>query len=183
MSLSDANGVQDVCLPHQQGTGWRPDTPQASQQPQPQPQLNELALPHSGPVVMKSGGSWGSAKAPEAGGLEASHHGPATSSVGSSMQFLGDGSQEPRRDSGGSCREDQAGIKMWPSGSSLMRRFSQFGRSSSSHTAKPGHVAHDQAPMQLLRLSVRMGIATGQLQYDTDVANCAVKDKARGEEA
>jgi hypothetical protein len=37
-----------------------------------------------------------------------------------------------------------------------------------------------QAPLQLVRVVVRVGVATGPLPIGTDVASCAVKDRAKG---
>lgn len=71
------------------------------------------------------------------------------------------------------------GSKFWGAGVNIVRRFSTFGKSSSSYS-KNGVWGADQQPMQLLKLAVRIGVATGPLPYGTDVSNCAVKDKAKG---
>jgi hypothetical protein len=37
-----------------------------------------------------------------------------------------------------------------------------------------------QAPLQMVRVVVRIGVATGPLPHGLDVTNCAVKDRAKG---
>jgi hypothetical protein len=72
--------------------------------------------------------------------------------------------------------------KVWMhSAAAFMRRFSQFGRSGSGQS-RPMQQSHEQVPMQVLRLALRVGIATGTLPYGVDVANCAVKDRAKGKD-
>eukprot|EP00878_Enallax_costatus_P004317 GHUV01004548.1.p1 GENE.GHUV01004548.1~~GHUV01004548.1.p1 ORF type:complete len:1095 (+),score=312.31 GHUV01004548.1:392-3676(+) len=77
---------------------------------------------------------------------------------------------ERQRSSGGS--------KFWGAGVNIVRRFSAFTKSGSSYT-KGGVLGSDQQPLQLLKLAIRIGVATGPLPYGTDVGNCAVKDKAK----
>eukprot|EP00882_Tetradesmus_deserticola_P006586 GHRQ01006933.1.p1 GENE.GHRQ01006933.1~~GHRQ01006933.1.p1 ORF type:complete len:343 (+),score=136.35 GHRQ01006933.1:148-1029(+) len=69
--------------------------------------------------------------------------------------------------------------KVWVNGAAaFMRRFAQLGRNGSGQM-QPMQLASEQVPMQVLRLAVRIGIATGTLPYGVDVANCTVKDRAK----
>jgi hypothetical protein len=74
--------------------------------------------------------------------------------------------------------DDRSSSKLWHAGAAIMRRFSNFGRSATSMRASGG--SGDGAPMQVLRLAVRIGISTGQLSHGVDVANCMVKWRAKG---
>jgi hypothetical protein len=117
--------------------------------------------------------SWTSVHHPA---LASAAHGK--SSFGSSVHW-----GAPDRASGSisvSHRVSDSSSKVWMnSAAAFMRRFSQFGRNGSGQQ-RPMQAASEQVPMQVLRLALRVGIATGTLPYGVDVANCAVKDRAKG---
>jgi hypothetical protein len=65
--------------------------------------------------------------------------------------------------------------------SALMHRFSQFARSTSGAGMPAASAVAHHPSMKVLRLSVRIGIATGLLPYGVDVSNSAVACRAKGE--
>uniref|UniRef100_A0A383WDG8 Guanylate cyclase domain-containing protein n=1 Tax=Tetradesmus obliquus TaxID=3088 RepID=A0A383WDG8_TETOB len=80
-----------------------------------------------------------------------------------------------------------SGMRLW-SASGLALRFSRtLSRAApavggSGRLTPPGHAAvlqGLQAPLQMVRVVVRIGVATGPLTAGSDVASCAVKDRAK----
>lgn len=130
---------------------------------------------HDGTAVQPqhSGGSWDStvqvqgplpSKSSAASGL---HHGDASSTISSILHRPGDDRHSSTN-----------GSRFW-SAANIARRISAFGKSGPSY-GKSSVFGADQQPMQLLKLAIRIGIATGPLPYGCDVSNCAVKDRAKG---
>jgi hypothetical protein len=173
LQCSDTDAVRDAATPqhaqqelHSQEFG--PVSPTAAQQRQQQQYRNGVA------TAIDMNHSWTSAHASGAAAAAAAAHGK--SSFGSSVHWAG-----PERASGSlSHKVSDSSSKVWMnSAAAFMRRFSQFGRSGSGQQ-RPLQAASEQVPMQVLRLALRVGIATGTLPYGVDVANCAVKDRAKG---
>jgi len=70
--------------------------------------------------------------------------------------------------------------KTWGA-SGFIRKISQMTGKSSQQSNTLSGLGDPQCPLKVVRLAVRIGIATGPLPYNCEVANCAVKDKAKGE--
>jgi hypothetical protein len=164
VQCSDTDVIRDACTPqHSQELGIV--TPTAAHQQQ-QSQQNGSSATHA--IDMTH--SWFNSHAPPAAAAL-----QAKSSFGSSVQWPG-----PERVNSMSHKVSEGSSKVWMhSAAAFMRRFSQFGCSGSGQS-RPMQQPHEQVPMQVLRLALRVGIATGTLPYGVDVANCTVKDRAKG---
>lgn len=127
--------------------------------------------------VQQSGPSWDS-------GGQLGVHPPSRSSAGSGMNqmFI---TELPTSITGSMLRQPSddtrsvSGSKFWNAGASLMKRFGAFSKTGLAYS-RGSAFGGDHQPMQLLKLAIRIGIATGPLPHGTDVNNCAVKDRAKG---
>ncbi|WIA30200.1 hypothetical protein OEZ86_000292, partial [Tetradesmus obliquus] len=151
---------------HSQESGYV--TPTASAQQQQQQQQQQHC--NGAAATLDINNSWTSAQHPALAGAA---HGK--SSFGSSVHWTG-----PDRASGSMTHKaSDSSSKVWMhNAAAFVRRFSQFGRSGSSQQQQL-RAASEHVPMQVLRLALRVGIATGTLPYGVDVASCAVKDRAK----
>jgi hypothetical protein len=78
--------------------------------------------------------------------------------------------------------EGSSGSRLW-SALRLTRTLSRAAQTASGRQASTAGVVQAaglQAPLRMVRVVVRIGVATGPLPYGQDVANCAVKDRAKG---
>jgi hypothetical protein len=136
------------------------------------------ALPPPRLIELGSGSSWGGQPAGmSVTGASKSSFGSCAVPERASPSVVGSiiGKQSSGGYDGGS-----GSTKTWGA-SGFMRKFSQMTGKSSQLSSMLNGVGDPQCPLKVVRLAVRIGIATGPLPYNCEVANCAVKDKAKGE--
>jgi hypothetical protein len=105
-------------------------------------------------------------------------------SFGSAISYiLGDGS---RGDSGSARRSATTDTpsfsgKLQSKSSSLLHRLTNRSSRQSSLVGPLGTTGLQQQQVKALRISVRIGIASGTLQHGSDLQNCEVTQRAKGE--